>query len=487
MFNGRIVDTPFATEYADDYFGNKVFVRNSTEPDMTFLSSLRALVGPRLGDDCLILTRYAMAYTSEYSDEDACRYAFGFLNQGISNQFGVLSVAVPDEDKERAIAAFDSDTRKRRFPQWHRVEKVTAFFKKVMWADAYINPDTKSVLVIAECDKMWRNHYLQCAIPVLLPWYFDERPLTDIEVELIMSLREKESAKYLEVLERMAAQYNFREEKIKKLLNGFESRFAVQEAENTRVRIVNIIDEINRLNSRINSYMDERRNLNITLLGLEAEIAKGNSESEIAGYFMRNNNLVLRRVSDRSMEFFVKGYLTYYDEEAARVILDNPNSYFYRPSNVSGSLIPHNDMKMLMEAILIDQKLRLRMCSAYRLYLGSGVDGISGYNYGAEAAGYTPNPHIDQYSCLGNYTRAINEFINRNDYIGAVAQCEASCASLNIQEGPTMDVLMSRFHRLDGGGVNIRCIELPDGSIATPREAIKWLKKESEGENEQDN
>lgn len=69
------------------------------------------------------------------------------------------------------------------------------------------------------------------------------------------------------------------------------------------------------------------------------------------------------------------------------------------------------------------------------------------------------------------------------DYIGALEQCVASCKSLNWGDSTVMGTFMNTMWNSDDG-YNNRCIELPDGRVVKPAEAIKWLEQQ-EAENEQ--
>ena len=93
-----------------------------------------------------------------------------------------------------------------------------------------------------------------------------------------------------------------------------------------------------------------------------------------------------------------------------------------------------------------------------------------------------PNPHINRYSCLGNYVRTINELLKDRNYIGAIEQCSASAKSLNFGDSTVMHEFM-RFMYSSG---NRTFIELSDGTTVSPINAIKWL-KEQENNDEQNN
>ena len=130
-----------------------------------------------------------------------------------------------------------------------------------------------------------------------------------------------------------------------------------------------------------------------------------------------------------------------------------------------------------MYAIFIDQVLKLRFCCAYTIRLGERVTGMRGYDYNESCDTYIPNPHIDRYSCLGNYERTMNERLMENDAIGAIEQCISSCKSLNFSDSTVMEVFMDRMCGRDGYKHN-KCIELPDGSVVDMNGAIEWMKEQ---------
>ena len=53
-----------------------------------------------------------------------------------------------------------------------------------------------------------------------------------------------------------------------------------------------------------------------------------------------------------------------------------------------------------------------------------------------------------------------------------------SCKSLNFNDSPVMQEFMRRMYGISDyqDSINTRCIELPDGTVVTPVDAINWLK-----------
>lgn len=492
MFKSVINSTPLVSDAANSFFQN---IRGDYfQRDATFLSTLRALVAPRMTkEDSVTLsfteTHYTAGQVRDNSIRDMlnaiCRYSNAL--SGEMGQIQIHNFVSQSQEDNYACLELVKSSFEQQYEGWHRLNKVTDFFRKTFYVLCFINPEKKSVYLFTDKMDVKKMHYLQCSIFAFLPWYFDpEAGVSELEMELINSLREKKSDKYDDCIARIASQYDFRTQKIRNLLAGFETRYERQECERVRREIGDYIDEIDRLNSQIGEYLRVKADKEIRLLGLETKIAQGSSEdSEIMEYFLCNNRLVLEEVTDTYMVFSCMDYLTYFDEDMAKQMIDNKRSYVYRPNGrACNNFIQEDDMKKLMYAIFIDQTLRIKMCCAYKFDLNGRVKGLSGHNYGYEFRECTPNTHIDRYSCMGNYERTINELLKNHNYIGAIEQCVASCKSMNFADSPVMQEFMSRLYGLSGSNVNIRCIELPDGRVVEPKEAIEWIKAQEPQEPE---
>ena len=139
-----------------------------------------------------------------------------------------------------------------------------------------------------------------------------------------------------------------------------------------------------------------------------------------------------------------------------------------------------------MTAIFIDQSLHIKFCAAYTISLGEGVRALRGYHYGIAYNDCMPNPHTDRYECLGTYLGEINDCLGRNDTIGAIEQCIASCKSLNFGDSTVMEVFMSRLYNPDDEYDYDKCIELPDGRTVDIVQAIAWMKEQDEKDEEKE-
>lgn len=488
MFRSAITNSPLVNDTANNFFQN--IYGDNYNGDISFVSTLRALVAPRMGTDDTLYVRF---FHSRYSASDIDNSATTAAVKAICEYFDSTEVGSiyihsfdhPDQDINYACLELMKSSFCKVYPGWHRLEKVTDFYHKQFLSMCFINPERKSVAIFIDSMDMRKMHYLQCSIFAFLPWYFDpEKGVSELEMELINSLREKTSAKYEDVIAKIAEQYDFRTARIRQLLSGFETRYEKIECDNVRAQIQRSIENINALNSQIGDQLRFKNELEVKLLGLERKMQTTGEDSEIMEYFLCNDKLVLTRVTDRKMEFGVMTYIEYFDEDMAISAIKNHNSYLYAPNGRNcNRYIPEESMEKLMRAIFIEQILKIKVCAAYEFDLNGVVCGKQNYAFGHEFRECMPNPHIDGYYCLGNYHTVINTLLAKRDYIGAIEQCIASAKSLNFGDSTVMSLFARAIYHIDCN-YNNKCIELPNGNIVNPKGAIAWLEEQESGDNE---
>lgn len=497
VFKTSIASTPFTSEAANSYFQN--ITGDYYGGDCSFLSTLRALVAPRIKEgESVYLTFGSSNYNSNAINSVPAERAVGAIcSRYRMDDSGVLMVHSFNADQSGNLTCMQIIEKNFTsvYPEYHRLDKVKAFYRKSFNVDCYINPDKKSVIVFVDNLDIKKMHYLQVSILAFMPWYLNQDDgLTEDELALMQSLRETNSANYEKYISKLGEGYDFRTARIRQLLGDFETRYERIECDSVRNEIVSIDEEIQRLNDAIGAYLSRRNDKCIKLMGLEQRIAEGGGDSEIMEYFLCNNRLVLSRVSNTDMYFSVKDYLEYFDREMAERSINNRNSYIYRPDGGAGhNAAASEKMQKLMREIFVSEnpRLRIRFCAAYRFDLNGSVSPQTGDFSDYTFDGYMPNTHIDRFHCMGNYLRTINELLRQRNYIGALEQCIASCKSLNFGDSAVMGEFMKTMW--SNGSVS-RCIELPDGRVVKPNEAIRWLEEQEaqngqaeEAQNEQTN
>lgn len=500
MFGDIILDTPFTDEIANTVCDN--ITGGVFSNDNSFLATARALLLSRMPENSTLeinIEKKPYRRTDiEGADIDVAIRAM--LPMREENTLSIVQVGRTVEDSEYCIdfvIEHVGDYRKN----FRRIEKVTQFYEKAFKCACFVDDEFKQTYLITEQLSLQKWHYLQCGIFAYLPWFFKkEDGVSKEEMDLIESLRLNKSEQYKKCLNEIAKKYDFRSEYTRKALIGLETRIERSELERIRSLIERMDNEVREYEEYIADKMRNIQEQNIRLMGLEYKIRKDEEEgvdSEIMRYFLKNKRLYLRSFNEYSFIFDAKDYLMFWDEDLARSTIDNIRSYAYNPGSVVNVPYSQEEMHDLLEEIFIDRNFKIKFCGTYIFDLASrSVRALAHSGYGYEFNDSTPNPHLDQYRCLGNYERAINEFLRNNDYVGAIEQCVASVRSLNFGDGAVMQEFFRRWYGISNAGntINMKCIELPNGSVVDPAGAIKYMKEqnaesnqESEGNNGEDN
>jgi hypothetical protein len=311
-----------------------------------------------------------------------------------------------------------------------------------------------------------KMHYIQMAILPMFPWYFDPaKGVSEDEMALIQSFQKDTRDDYLAALNKLVEKYDLRTMRIKTLLDGFEKNRFKFELERYQSEAGNLARRISENQELINELLRDHAKFLMKINTVQAAMDSENAESEMMDYFCCNKSLHLISVEDSRINFFAATNLEYWDKDAAESIIKNRRSFMYN------SVGNKDDMEKFYRAVFIDEKLKIRFCAAYYLEFGGGANALSHFSFPASADTYMPNPHINDYTCVGNYARIFTELMREGKYIETVGQCIASCQSLNFGDS----TVMSKFVEHIRNG-NRKFVELPDGNIVSVNEAIDWLK-----------
>ena len=228
MFKQKVCQTMMTSEAANNFFQH--ITGGSYNGDVSFVSTLRALVAPRMQegerlDVVFNSTRYSAQEISSVPAKNAVKAIF---NANIWDVGTIMVHNLANQSQEDNYASLEllKSTFESTYPGWHRLEKVTDFFRKRFYVLCFIHPETKRVALFIDNLDLPKSHYLQCAVFAFLPWYFDpEKGVSEEEMALIKSLRDKSSLKYEECIAKIAEKYDFKTARIRQLLAGFETRF----------------------------------------------------------------------------------------------------------------------------------------------------------------------------------------------------------------------------------------------------------------------
>ena len=480
MFRTPVLRTNLTDVVASTYIDN--ICGSYYRGDVTFLATLRALLANRIDQRSHVFVNYIELRSASYNDTDS----FGCFVRSLGFETGefdsdnifIINVNTgSDIDNDKVF-----DFVKSKYPKcWSKLDNVELFFMKSFRVCCMVNESIRTTLLFVDTIDLSKWHYLQCAIPVFLPWYFDPKDgLSEIEMELVNSLREKTSDKYEAIISKMSERCNFRERKIKCLLGNFGANVLQNRLHQINCEISEYESDISSLNDQIAVLIGKRSDCQVKRLGLQQKILDTSLDSELLDYFLSNQSAEIVKVQGSTMYFVSKGYITYYDEEQAKAVINNQSSYIYNPLGAcQDNLICKDDIKRLMTAVFIDQKLKIKVCAEYAVDISKQrVIPItySGVLLRPEYHEFIPNPHINRYGCMGSYLPIVNNLLLNCDYINIVEQCNASCQSLNFSDSVVMSDFVATICSNDDP--RNHCIELPNGTVVNTHDAIEWLNNE---------
>lgn len=492
MFRNSIRSTALTSDAANDFFDG-VVDGSAYLGDYTFVSTLRGIVYPRMKEGerielAITNSNERKSYIDRYT-VDQLRGTVEFYptspNWEDNNvtHIGLHVFDSSDEENNDAWLDFVETKLIEAYPTWEKLPRVTEFFRKITGFKCICicDQEHRNVMLYVKNLTMQRYHYMQCGILAYLPWYFNkEDGISPEEMEMIEGLRVKDSKNYLESCRKFAAKLDLDTARIKKMLADIETRLDRETIESVKNSIQRNRERIREYSSQISDFLKEIARLEVQYDGLQTKISSGESDGGIMDFFLRNKNAIhLKGVDGNTITIQVKAYCDFFDEDLAQKTIENKRSFVYRETE---GRMNAEDVEALMRAVFIDRTIRIRMCAEYQIDLNRRVSARSGATFDDSFRDtYMPNPHINQFSCLGNYERIMIDYLQRGDNINAITQCIASCSSLNFSDYTVMDYFMGGICGRRNVG-NIKAFELPDGTVVDPSGAIEWLKKESKKE-----
>ena len=475
MFRNSIGVTPLSDGIAEGYFKNRIY-GTSVGADKSFVVTLRALFERRLPEEGKIRFKFT---NSTYRDVES-NPVRDIVHEGSVEPDTVWLHAFCRSDPD-VNGAFMKDAEKYygECDGWTKLQKPTEYYARTMRVLVFVNAERKSAVIFIDSSDIRKIHFLEAGMLSFLPWYFNPADgFSATEKALCESLMKTSQDDYLAAVAAIAAEMDFIEAAKKKTLAEFESRF-------DRERIAEVKNDIERLENTINDYnreisnaLQKRYDLQVSVVGLEEKIARGDS-GELAEYFMSNKSLSFLGVTeDGGIDFAVKGYAAYWEEDMAKRVIENMSSCLYEYDRLG-----KENLRKLYTAVFVDRKVKLRMCAAFRIRPRHSIERPHPYNFPASEFGtYMPNIHIDRFGCIGSNEAEINELMRDHDYIGVMEQCIASALAYNFADSAVMGRFAAAVNGAGDYSPNTNAFELPDGTVTNPEGVIEWLnKEESEG------
>jgi hypothetical protein len=466
MFKQALTNLPLADCDASDFFTS--INADLYEGDETFRATLRMLLHSRTQQGESINVKV-------FTDSKNARHVEG-LDIRVENDSLVIKNPLNRETLYVVVLKGYSDERlqqiegsaKGLLSAYHFHAKASLYLSQNKCkTSVYINePEHRTVVLVRNMTQVvW--HKMQSSICKLIPWFFTS-PLTVTENDLLKSLTVQDSGRYLELITAFAKTFNYHEDKISRLLNGFGLKHERQRLENFNHERSRNHDKFESLQREIATCIAKERDLQISITGIETLLEQGDG-SGLTDYFICNKSIHLQTVGTDNLTFMVTTYLDYFDQIVFDRVHANPNSYFYDKTN--GLARDEESFKKLLLALYGDEScIRVRVCAEFELSLSGTLRPVRSSSRTANFPHWLPHPHIDGAACLGSNSTQINRLMMERKYLEAIEQAVSATKNINFADSAIAPKLIQAIRT----GTQ-KFLELPNGEVVTPGMAIKWL------------
>ena len=478
MAKEAIRSTALVTDDANTYFQNRI-EGDSFRDDVSLLSAARALFDKRLKDGETIRIFVSQMFYGEDFSTDPIAESARNLQDG---QLLIFNISTRKTDSGKWMESIAEILGSNSlYPMddlmgWLNSKNT----KALIYTDQpHVDSDPKSptnnckTIIVIENMMMARWRRLGSFLGRFYAKYFQEIPRTEDETNYILrAIAEEDSSVFVNAIAKVAESLDLRSGKIRALLGDFENRFAKERIESLEEQIQNLTSSISEYSNEIGRLIARREDAEATLFGYRNGDAM--SEPVTMNYFLANKNLYLKAVRRDSLDFYATGWLSNWDPEQADAIFGHGRCSAWLEYNQDYG-ISNEDAKLLWNALFMQETIKVRLWSHYKLVLrGSDPMQIYEDNGCPEITNALPNPHHRYHGCGGNNRRYVAERIAEHDIIGAIEQCISATVGINITEHASYRYFARDIFNPDFGKV-IYINEL--GDFYTTKDAIKWLKE----------
>lgn len=372
--------------------------------------------------------------------------------------------------RERYITALDISKRNSLFvifadnggisipSSYREIPKFKKFFESKMNAELYIDQAKKTALVFLHMNNghiLPFFHFVQSAIPIMLPWYFEgENHITDEELRFLKTLTRKDGAtEYTKYIKNKLLDKEARIESIKRIFKDFFNSFIKTERVSLERKIKALHEDLCTYQSKISSVLKELSESEMRYTQLQ--LAPKEEATDIQEYMINNLDCIKANKLGCEYEIVIDSYFDNYDEDMLKAALQSRNSA------LSLALEPYPTVIKVIKEIFLNHKARLkaRSCFIFSTYEMRVSDSIKFTDGGDRIL----NPHHLHFGCLGGFTPQITEAIRAKDYITAIELARVATGNINFMDG----AVIPKFVETLANNETAKCVEMQNGSSVT--------------------
>lgn len=364
---------------------------------------------------------------------------------------------------------------------WVKLEDVSQYIDKDGDVLVYQNITKKGSIIFTKDKKaIQAAHLAASCIPRLMPWCFENAPITDTEKDIVRYLYEGNEKAFCDAMQKIYDSEDFYGKEIAMKLKGF-----------CNINYENIIEtrerEINAKKEKIDYQFEIIRGLQNQLEELLVQLAAirdkvyctDDKELEIVNYLKVNKTLkFLCREGDR-MYIGFNGFLNDCDELQFKHSVENKknkDNYIYGKSPYS-----FKETKAFFLSIWKEHRFNIRTYCEWYITSGDSVCPILGSNMKGHyemKENRIRQPHIDRHGCYGGYRNMLETLAKDCDYIGTLTTIISSSSSLNWGDSTVVSQLMYDLFNNEEMK-NKKVMEDAQGNLYTVEEVFEILRKEN--------
>ncbi len=360
---------------------------------------------------------------------------------------------------------------------WVSLDDVATYIDHAGQVAVYQNPTKYGAIVIGPTSKKIQIlHMAASAITRLLPWFFKTLPLTVEEKDMLRSLYEQDDKKFIQLADRAYDSFDFYGKELAETLKGFCTSGITDKIHQSQNRIDSWQRDINQYLEAIRTRQKGIEEERIKVMVLRNKNSKKEEENELVEFLKANSALTILKREGGCLYVGVNCYLNDFDE-------DMFNTYVKDNDDMAGyvyDLSPYSveDTKRLFLAIWEERRFNLRVYCEWKINSDGLASPVGDCNMGRRAdlkEDRIPQPHIDSFTCVGNYATTFSNLASERNYIGVLNTIIASSSCITWDDSTVVESLMDN---LFSNYNDRRCLEDNEGNLYTVREVMELLKEE---------
>lgn len=470
----------------------KAFGSSSLCGDCTLLALSRAIIGARPEIKNFCVSHYSFRVRNNNYVEKLNDGSYSFFDRGIdldrcgSADPGVVIISLnTNKEKEECAKIFDEVATAMTELGYKRENDIEYFLKQFYVYSGIFTGNGMTYVMVTNIS--YKAYHAICSLfPRFVEPVVKNCPLTKEELSLCSSLL-KDTSEFINAMSKISESETFRMLKIKGVVSGFSIGIANAKLETAKSEVESNEYEINRNIEEYRNLISEKQDRLAKLLYAQEaynRAKEGEHDEELMDFLVNSKWIVDVSASSDSgtLRIVTASYLDVYDPEAAERIENNAHSDLYEC--IGRDIFTKDARKKLFHHIFsYDADIKIRTCAFFSIDIyGCEVRTKRCYTFPNGLSDRMPNPHLDIYECFGNSGPAMKEMLLSGNVIGCIMQTLAATKCINMFDSTVVGRLFKKVFYSDADD---KFLELPDGRVVSPIEAIEWI-KEQEGNHEAD-